>query len=202
MYVIGYIDDENVMISDYTKRLIRRDIELRVAPIGDMTKVKQWIVDNHIECMIIDYQLNATYDFVGTELFSYLSDELPGLPCVILTSYTDSSINENQVVMNCIFDRSIMDSNGPEFDKFCDILKQSTEVYKTNMNRYTSKYSALYQKRSDGTITPEEEEELLSVFNVLKAYGEVDDISSQLLTTKIDRTLDAVLEKLDELIKK
>lgn len=202
MYTIGYIDDENELISDYVKRLKRRDIELRIAPVGDMSVVKQWIVDSNIECMIIDYQLKAEYDFVGTELFSYLYDELPGLPCIILTSFTDSSVNENMVVKNCIVDRSIMDKNGPEFDEFCDTLKQSTEVFKTNKNKYAAKYNALYQKRLDGTILPEEEEELLFVFKILRAYGEVDDISAQLLTTKVDMALDAVLGRLDELLNK
>ena len=82
MYTIGYIDDENELISDYVKRLKRRDIELRIAPVGDMSVVKQWIVDSNIECMIIDYQLKAEYDFVGTELFSYLQMAHPiGLFC-------------------------------------------------------------------------------------------------------------------------
>ena len=202
MYKVGYIDDENDLISDYTKRLERRDIELTVAPIGDMSVVKKWIVDNNIECMLIDYQLKAGYDFVGTELFSYLYDELPGLPCIILTSFTDSSVNENTVVKNCIVDRSVMDKSGMEFDEFCDMLKQSTEVFKTNKNKYISKYTELYKKKTEGNILPEEEEELLTVFKILKAYGEVDDISAQLLTTKVDEALDAVLGKLDELLNK
>lgn len=202
MYKVGYIDDENDLISDYIKRLKRRDIELIVAPVGDMAAVKKWIVDTNIECMLIDYQLKAGYDFVGTELFSYLYDELPGLPCIILTSYTDSSVNENMVVKNCIVDRSVMDKSGTEFDEFCDILKQSTEVFKTNKNKYISKYTELYKKKEDGSILPEEEEELLTVFKILKAYGEVDDISARLLTTKVDTALDAVLGKLDELLNK
>lgn len=202
MYKVGYIDDENDLISDYIKRLKRRDIELFVAPVGDMAAVKKWIVDTNIECMLIDYQLKAGYDFVGTELFSYLYDELPGLPCIILTSYTDSSVNENMVVKNCIVDRSVMDKSGTEFDEFCDILKQSTEVFKTNKNKYISKYTELYKKKEDGSILPEEEEELLTVFKILKAYGEVDDISARLLTTKVDTALDAVLGKLDELLNK
>ena len=202
MYRVGYIDDENDLISDYIKRLERRDIELMVAPVGDMVTVKKWIVDSNIECMLIDYQLKAGYDFVGTELFSYLYDELPGLPCIILTSYTDSSVSENMVVKNCIVDRSVMDKSGTEFDEFCDILKQSTEVFKTNKNKYISKYTELYKKKEDGSILPEEEEELLTVFKILKAYGEVDDISAQLLTTKVDAALDAVLGKLDELLNK
>lgn len=147
MYKVGYIDDENDLISDYIKRLKRRDIELVVAPVGDMSAVKKWIVDNNVECMLIDYQLKAEYDFVGTELFSYLYDELPGLPCIILTSYTDSSVNENRVVKNCIVDRSIMDKSGTEFDEFCDMLKQSTEVFKTNKNKYIFKYTELYKKK-------------------------------------------------------
>ncbi len=202
MYRVGYIDDEKDLISDYIKRLKRRDIELIVAPVGDMSAVKKWIVDTNIECMLIDYQLKAEYDFVGTELFSYLYDELPGLPCIILTSYTDSSVSENMVVKNCIVDRSVMDKSGTEFDEFCDILKQSTEVFKTNKKKYISKYTELYKKKEEGSILPEEEEELLTVFKILKAYGEVDDISAKLLTTKVDAALDAVLGKLDELLNK
>lgn len=202
MYRVGYIDDENDLISDYVKRLQRRDIALIVAPVGDMAAIKKWIVDTNIECMLIDYQLKAAYDYVGTELFSYLYDELPGLPCIILTSYTDSSVNENTVVKNCIVDRSVLDKSGTEFDEFCDMLKQSTEVFKTNKNKYISKYNELYKKKSEGSIMPEEEEELLSVFKILRAYGEVDDISSQFLKTKVDFALDAVLGKLDELLNK
>ena len=202
MYKVGYIDDENDLTPDYIKRLKRRDIELILAPVGDMAVVKKWIVDTNIECMLIDYQLKAGYDFLGTELFSYLNDELPGLPCIILTSFTDSSVSENMVVKNCIVDRSIMDKTGTEFDEFCDLLKQSTEVFKTNKNKYMSKYTELYKKKEEGNILPAEEEELLTVFKILKAYGEVDDISAQMLTTKVDAALDAVLGKLDELLNK
>ena len=202
MHIVGYIDDENDWISDYVKRLKRRDIELLVAPQGDMPSIKKWIVDSNVECMIIDYQLKAQYDFVGTELFSYLYDELPGLPCIILTSFTDSSVNEKMVVKNCIFDRSVMDKTDVEFDDFCDMLKQSTEVFRSNKNKYVLKYNELYSKKSNGTISTPEEEELLSLFKILRSYGEVDDISSQILTTKLNASMDAILGKLDELLKK
>lgn len=202
MHIVGYIDDENDLISDYVKRLKRRDIELLVAPQGDMPSIKKWIVDSNVECMIIDYQLKAQYDFVGTELFSYLYDELPGLPCIILTSFTDSSVNEKMVVKNCIFDRSVMDKTDVEFDDFCDMLKQSTEVFRSNKNKYVLKYNELYGKKSNGTISTPEEEELLSLFKILRSYGEVDDISSQILTTKLNASMDAILGKLDELLKK
>ena len=83
MYTVGYIDDDIDMLSDYIKRLSRRDIELKIAPEGGLEHIKQWIVAERIECMMIDYQLSGKYNFAGTELFSYLNDELPGLPCMI-----------------------------------------------------------------------------------------------------------------------
>ena len=202
MYTIGYIDDDNDLISDYIKRLKGRDIDLKVAPTGTMAEIKQWIVNHNIECMLIDYQLKAKYDFVGNTLFSYLYDELPGLPCFILTSYTDNSVSENTVVSKCIIDRSILDKTGEEFEEFCDMLKQAAEGFKTSKSKYFEKYNALYQKHVNGTILPEEEEELQAVFKILRAYGDVDDISSQFLTTKVDQALDAVLGKLDKLLNK
>lgn len=201
MYIVGYIEDEKDLASDYVKRLSRRDIELKFAPEGSMEEIKKWIVDNRIGCMLIDYKLGQTYSFVGTKLSSYLSDELPGLPCIILTSFTDSSVNENMVVKNCIIDRSIMDKNGAEFDEFCETLKQSTEVFKNKLNQYKEKYHALYEKKTAGVITPEEEESLFTVFKALRAYGEVDDISAELLKTKVSETLDDVLARLDDLLK-
>ncbi len=200
MYIVGYIDDENDVMTDYIKRLSRRDIELKIAPKGTTEDIKNWIVAEGVECMMIDYQLAGQYGFVGTELFSYLNDELPGLPCIILTSYTDSSVQENKVVQNCIFDRNKMDRTGEEFEEFCDVIKQSTEVFKNNIRKYKQKYCDLYQKKTDGSISSKEEEALLTVYKILRSYGEVDDISSQLLTTKVSTALDNVLKKLDELL--
>lgn len=202
MYIVGYIDDESDELNDYIKRLSRRDIELKVAPVGELQQIKQWIVEEHIACMIIDYRLERKYDFVGTELFEYLNDELPGLPCIILTSYTESSASENKVVQNCIIDRSIMDSDEMNFSTFCDTLKQSTKVFSNNLNKYKQKFESLYRKKTDGSITVEEEEELMSVFRILRSYGEIDDISAELLTTKISKSIDNVLEKLDKLLEK
>lgn len=202
MYIVGYIDDESDEIADYVKRLARRDIEMKIAPEGTQQQIKQWIVEEHIACMIIDYRLEGKYDFVGTELFTYLNDELPGLPCIILTNYTDSSASENKVVQNCIMDRSIMDGDEKGFSKLCEMLKQSTEVFTNNLNKYKQKFEILYRKKTDGSITPEEEEELMGVFRILRSYGEIDDISAELLTTKISKSIDSVLEKLDKLLEK
>ena len=68
---------------------------------------------------------------------------MQGMPYLILTSYREDSIDEKIVVKNAICDRNVMDKTGDEFNDFCELLKQMTEVFdntlkniKKNMQRY------------------------------------------------------------------
>lgn len=200
MYRVGLIDDENDMVNDYIRRLKRRDIELLVAPDGTKEDIKLWIVKNEIKCMLVDYKLMVKYDFKGTDLVSYLNDELQGFPCLMLTSYPGSSVEENKVVRNCIIDKSAMDSDGESFVEFCETLIQSTEVFDKNIEKYTEKYERLLKKKENNEITLEEEDELQDVFRILKAYGLVDDIPAEMLKSELSNRLDEVLSKLDNLL--
>lgn len=202
MYRIGYIDDDREMMGDYVKRLRRYQIELLFAPEGDMSIVKQWIIEEKIKCMLVDYQLKTKYDFFGTDFIYYLNDKLPELPCIILTSYPDDSISENLVMQNLIQDRSIMDSNQAEFETFCKVLIQATEVFDKKKEFNEKEYEKLCKKRTEQTLSVEEEERFLKLFQNLKEYGEVDDIPSLLVSSQINKQMDAVLEKLDELLNK
>ena len=201
MYRVGYLDDEREIIDDYKKRLRRREIELVIAPPGcSMAEVKKWIVEEEVKCMLVDYQLSAGYDFNGTKLISYLNDELPGLPCIILTSYRDDSVEENLVISKCIVDRDLMAGNEKEFAQFCADLIQATEVYDNHLQRYREKYACLLEKKRKGTITNTEEEEFFAVFRIMRAYGEVDDLPESLLKPEVSNQIDELLKKLDTLL--
>lgn len=203
MYKVGYLDDERDIMKDYMKRLKSRDIELVVAPLDcSMVEVKKWIVKESVKCMLVDYQLSAGYNFSGTELISYLNDELPGLPCVILTSYPEDSIAENLVFSKCIIDRELMASNEKEFAQFCADLIQATEVYDNNLKKYKEKYAHLFEKKKNETITNEEEEEFFAVYRIMRAYGEVDDLPETLLKPEVSNQIDDLLKKLDTLLEK
>ena len=95
MYKVGIIDDTDELLDDYKVRLKRKAIELVVAPEGSMENIKEWIVQEQIKCILIDYQLSSKYDFNGTELAFYLEDTLQGMPYLILTSYPEDSVDEN-----------------------------------------------------------------------------------------------------------
>lgn len=198
---VGYLDDEKDIMDDYKRRLKRRDIELIIAPSGcSMAEVKKWIVKENVKCMLVDYQLSAEYDFNGTDFVSYLNDELPGLPCIIITSYREDSVEENVVISQCIIDRDLMSGNEKEFSQFCADLIQATEVFDNNLKKYKEKYEYLLKKKEEGTITSEEEEEFFAVYRIMRAYSEVDNLPEDLLKPEVSSQIEDLLEKLDTLL--
>ena len=202
MYKVCIIDDSDELLEDYAVRLKRQDIDLLIAPEGSMEDIKEWIVKQQIKCLLIDYQLSSKYDYNGTQLAFYLEDALQSFPYLILTSYPEDSVEEKLVVKNAICDRNIMDKTGSQFDDFCNQLKQMTEVYDNTIQKYKKKYEKLTLKKQESGLGTEEEEELMNVFRILKAYGEVDDIPAEMLKSSLSGQIDAILGKLDDLLKK
>lgn len=202
MYKVGIVDDTDELLDDYKVRLKREAIELLVAPEGSMGDIKEWIVQEKIKSILIDYQLSSKYDFNGTELAFYLEDALQGMPYLILTSYPEDSVDEKIVVKNAICDRSIMDKTGDEFNDFCEQLKQMTEVFDNTLKKYKEKYEKILKEKQKRNLSVEEEEELMDIFRILKAYREVDEVPSEMLKSSFSGQIDLVLNQLDTLLKK
>lgn len=202
MYKVGIVDDTDELLDDYKVRLKREAIELIVAPEGSMGDIKEWIVQEKIKSILIDYQLSSKYDFNGTELAFYLEDALQGMPYLILTSYPKDSVDEKIVVKNTICDRSIMDKTGDEFNDFCDQLKQMTEVFDNTLKKYKEKYEKILKEKQKRNLSVKEEEELMDIFRILKAYREVDEVPAEMLKSSFSGQIDLVLNQLDTLLKK
>lgn len=202
MYKVGIVDDTDELLDDYKVRLKREAIELIVAPEGSMGDIKEWIVQEKIKSILIDYQLSSKYDFNGTELAFYLEDALQGMPYLILTSYPKDSVDEKIVVKNAICDRIIMDKTGDEFNDFCDQLKQMTEVFDNTLKKYKEKYEKILKEKQKRNLSVKEEEELMDIFRILKAYREVDEVPAEMLKSSFSGQIDLVLNQLDTLLKK
>jgi len=196
MYKVGIVDDTDELLDDYKVRLKREAIELIVAPEGSMGDIKEWIVQEKIKSILIDYQLSSKYDFNGTELAFYLEDALQGMPYLILTSYPKDSVDEKIVVKNAICDRSIMDKTGDEFNDFCDQLKQMTEVFDNTLKKYKEKYEKILKEKQKRNLSVKEEEELMDIFRILKAYREVDEVPAEMLKSSFSGQIDLVLGKM------
>lgn len=133
MYKVGYIDDSAKTFTNYTYGLLEYDIEL-ICTNEKMSKVQlvNWVLDNQIEAVMIDYKLNPKFEFVGTELIAYLNDKLPGLQCVVLTSYKSNSLEEKLVPKVLTYDRDIFSEL--DWTEIADTLKEYCQIFRNRMH--------------------------------------------------------------------
>lgn len=199
MYKVAYVDDDYSAFSDYKKRLARKEIELNfVNNCISLEDILEWVMDNTIECLLVDHKLTAKYAFQGTNVVAYINNQLPDLPCIILTNYPEDSEGDNLVVKNLIFDRNVMSED--DISPFTEIIKQSAEVFRNRLKNHLNEYENLLVKKNNGQISALEEEQFLHLYKLLRAYGEVDDIATELLKPDVDKKIDALIEKLDHYI--
>jgi len=201
MYTIGFVDNSFHLLATYQERLRWRDIDL-LWPEPGLTKddVKEWILNNDIRCLMVDYKLRPEFDFFGTDLVAYINGKLPDLPCIIITSFQADSISENLVVKNMILEREELDRD--DWNAFVDTLKQAVQVYTKRLELHKEEYGILHKRRMAGELSAIEEERLFELYKLLRAYGEVDEIPAELLRPEIGRKMDAMLERLNVLVEK
>ena len=201
MCKVAYVDDDYGAFPDYKKRLARKGIELYfVDNCTSLEDILEWVMKNCIECLLVDHKLAAKYAFQGTNVVAFINNQLPDLPCIILTNYPKDSEGDNLVVKNLILDRNIMSEN--DISPFAEIIKQSTEVFRNRLKIHLEEYEALLDKKSNSQISAIEEERFLHLYKLLRAYGEVDDVAAELLKPDVDKKIDALMQKLDYYIDK
>lgn len=199
MYRIGFIDDDRDSYEDYRVRLERKDIELLYPDcITEMPEIIEWILSNNIKCLIIDYKLNNKFKFLGTELIAYINVKVPDLPCLILTNYPEESIRENLVIINLIEDRNVLAAD--DIEGFARKIKQAVDVFENRLHKYYINYEELLKARGNGSISAIEEEQFIDLYKLLRAYGEVDDLPIQLLSSEVNQKIDEILGRVNILV--
>lgn len=201
MYRIGFIDDDRDSYEDYQVRLARKKIELLYPDgITEMPEILEWLLSNGIKCFIIDYKLSNKFKFLGTELITYINLKVPDLPCLILTNYPEESINENLVIINLIEDRNVLAAD--DIEEFVRKIKQAVDVFETRLHRYHIDYEILLKAKKNGSISAIEEEQFIDLYKLLRAYGEVDDLPIQLLSSEVNQKIDEILGRVNVLVEK
>lgn len=199
MYRIGFIDDDRDSYKDYQVRLARKKIELLYPDgITEMPEIVEWLLSNGIKCFIIDYKLNNKFKFWGTELVTYINLKVPDLPCLILTNYPEESISENLVIINLIEDRNVLAAD--DIEEFVRKIKQAVDVFETRLHKYHIDYENLLKAKKKGSISAIEEEQFIDLYKLLRAYGEVDDLPIQLLSSEVNQKIDEILGRVNVLV--
>ena len=192
-YNIGYIDDDSSAFKDYAE-LLENYITLKlVENCSTKQDVYNWILENKIECFIADFKLSDQYTFNGAELLEFLNKKLPDLVCIILTNYPCDSISENLVSSILIKDRGTL-SSVEDITTFGEELKQATKVFNKRLVNIENDFNILLVKKREKIITTNEEDSLLNLYSVLKAYNRIDDLPSEIFKSEISDKIDKILE--------
>ena len=70
------------------------------------------------------------------------------------------------------------------------------------LKKYKEKYEKILKEKQKRNLSVKEEEELMDIFRILKAYREVDEVPAEMLKSSFSGQIDLVLNQLDTLLKK
>ena len=200
MTKVGFIDDETANYADYAKRLKRQEVDLLLYE-GDNTSsedIVNWLVDENLECLLIDYDLRKKFARNGTDLVFEINQYLPEFPCIMLTNYPEQSKDEKLVPRRLIWDREKM--NKTDLTEVVDSISNEVAVYLKRKEILFEQYGALIEKRKNSVLTASEEEKLLQLHTLFSRYGETDDFPAQLLSSDINKKLDSLIERMSQLL--
>lgn len=199
MYTVGFVDNSFDLLPDYQTRLRRYEIELLYPKEGkSQEQIEQWILQNDIRCLMVDHKLRPDFDFAGTDLVAYINSALPDLPCMILTAYRQESLNEKLVVQNMIESRESLEPS--DLTAFANKLKQAVDVFSKRLELRENEYRSLLEKKQKGMIVAQQEERLEYLYRLLRSYGEIDELPTELLRPEMEDKVDSLIGKLNNLL--
>ncbi len=201
-YIIGFVDDLEDMIAKYIKKFKRSDIDVIYAENCLTFKdIFEWILDNKINYLLVDYKLQQKYDFSGSELIRYINNKVPDLHCIIFSSVND--INDDLVMKNNIKEKSIIELriDDPKYKEFIAEIKDGAKVFETRKQISLEEYKDLLTiKITKGFKNAADEERFIFLYKILVSYGLIDKIPSELLKSTVEEKIDILLDKLNKYV--
>lgn len=200
MYRVGFIDDKDSNVVRYTRRLRKNDIELVYLNKSLNSKeILNWVINEKVECLLIDYQLSPKYEFRGSSLINFLNKRIFDFPCMLLTSYAEDALEESLVPKSYIFQKKDMQEG---IGEIAEIIKQAVEVFRSRMLREESEYRKKFERYQNKGLEDNELEDLKSQYNILRGYHIIENYDWEFVTKEKENELDNVIQKLDDLIER
>ena len=211
MYRIGYIDDQPVQYNNFRKKIQRRFPDVDLILLDQCTTREEFlkrIYEEKVDVLLIDYKMASSYGFNGSALINYINDQIRDLECFILTGVERDKVEDGLVAERNRYSKTIFDTEGDDeekvrkFNEFIEMLIQSAIVFRMRRKQKKEQYQELFEKRKQGSLTAEEEEEYLRLYKVLASYGMIEELPENVLTVDFEKKLDHLLEIGDSILKK
>ncbi|MCR1927663.1 hypothetical protein NSA39_07280 [Enterococcus gallinarum] len=200
MYRIGFIDDQDTHVKKYKRRFSKYDIEL-VYLEQDLNRreILNWVLNERLEGVLIDYKLMPKYQFVGSSLVNFLNKKIFDFPCMLLTSFSTDALDESLVPESYILKKSDMQEG---IKNIANLIIQNIKVFRNRMELSEQEYRKLFSEYKTGSLDPYQIEDLREKYNILRGYHLVEEYDWSIVELEKERELDQAIDKLDVLIKK
>ena len=195
MCIIGLIDDSESECETYSNRLSHREIELLIMnSIENEEDIIDWVQDNRIEVLLIDYKLFDLYAYSGSNLIQRINNIIPDLPCFLFTSNPDEDV---LVAQSLIIDKEcfVEDTDG-----YANKLKQAAEVFRNRQEISRNEYLELLNKKKESRIEPKEEIRFFELQKRLVAYGVIEEVPEALQKSNFEERIDSLIKLADKII--
>ena len=197
---IALIDDSRRQYEKYKTRLEFKGINLIFMEyIQEYDKIIEWLLDNEIKFVLIDYKLDDKYQFEGSNLMHYIDNAIPDLQCALFTS----NIPDDDLVMNCqMIDKNVFNTRGEEFDKFIERIKQAVAVFENRQKISLKEYNELLEKKKKTELNASEIERMEELYKRLYSYGLVEYMPKEFFETNIEERIDELIKVVEKYIDK
>lgn len=196
---VALIDDLEDQYEKYKIRLKKKDIDLIFMDfIQDYAKIVEWLLEQKIEFVLVDYKLDTKYAFQGSQLMQYINNEIPDLQCVLFTSNT---ADDDLVMSKLKIDKRVFNSRGEEFEDFVNTIKQAVKVFKNRMNASLLEYNKIQEKRNNHGLSAYELEEMYSIYKRLYSYDLVEYMPKEYFESNIENKIDNLIKTVEKFIK-
>lgn len=166
----------------------------------DKEAVIEWILNERLDAIIMDFKTLGEYSFSGVELINYINTILIGFPCILLTAWKEEVKDLALVADYLIYDKSevLSESIGtPEMKIFIEKLVNQINVFKNQLKINEGKYKNLFKEYTEGTITVARKNELEALHKILVAYDIIEDIPVDSNIVKIEKELEDLISKIE-----
>lgn len=196
---VGLIDDIKDEYEDYKYRLELRGIELLYMDYKtSYDEILDWILDNRIEVLLIDYKLDLLYEFNGSKLFQFINNNIPDLQCILFTSNPE----EDDLVIRMLKVNKNVFTSDNKFNDFVDMLKQASRVFNKRQDETVNEYKILLENKKKQALTPNEEKRFSELYKRLISYGLIDNIPERLLESDFEKAVDDLIKDVENYVGK
>lgn len=203
MHRLGFIDEDRSQRNQFYQTF-KADFEVCniEAAAGDtVEKLVSEALTNHVELLLVDYQMSHVLGFNGDSIARMMSEVNPYFPVMIFTSYEEEALDFVDDA-NKVYGKDIWSGDDEaELQVFKKKINTLINSYNNRINEASETLSRLKAKKDSEGLTPEEEDRYMELNVFLEQVANKGGhLPRTFYSQETNKKLDVLLEKTEQLL--